>query len=63
LQFELLDIVHKIIETTKQIPRVENYLKISNDLYIWGVEENDSYLINIQKRLKVIVDENYEKVQ
>jgi hypothetical protein len=59
MQFELLDIISKIVEMTKRVPRVETYLKLSTDLYIWGVDETDVLLLNTKKRLKAIVDDNY----
>jgi hypothetical protein len=55
-RFELLEVIDKIVETTRRVPRVESYLKLSNDMNVWGIEENDSFVSSTKETLKVIIE-------
>jgi hypothetical protein len=41
---ELVEIVEKIADVTRRIPRVENYLKLTTDLFVWGLDSKDALL-------------------
>lgn len=61
-RFDLLEIVAKIVETTRRVPRVEHFIKNTNDLFIWGVEEGDEFVRKAELQLRQIVEENYQQI-
>ena len=46
--------IDKIVEMTRKVPRVENYLKLSNDMFVWGVDEDDSFVVSTKNTLRHI---------
>lgn len=53
---ELVEIIEKIADVTRRIPRVENYLKLTTDLFIWGLDGKDALLEQTKQTVSLVIE-------
>jgi hypothetical protein len=44
------------------VPRVETYLKLSSDLFVWGIDDQDCFVAQTKKTLSAIIEQNYKQI-